>query len=1090
MSGKITFIYSQSREELGGRFLRERMSGELPPESLLYLVGSQARAQALKERFLLTREDAAAPDRPFLTEERFLTLLVEKSLLPARLLKNSRRLMLLQQIILQKRAELGYFRYRDQGVPPAVLGGLLRFFDDLRLADAGQLLRESARVSPPGTGEGSLSHDLSLILGEYLRYLNAGFLDPAGLLRQLTGRINPETLAAAFPRLRTLAWEDVSHFKPLHFAFIRKLSQLGIDLVLMLPYGENPEIFRHKRALFTELRARADEVIHRADTAEPVALFRMTTGPGTLPAGLAIFPAIDRRREVERLAGEIKRLVVERDWRYARIAVTAPVLANYRALLETVFRRYGIPFTFNEPQPLHQSLVIQQLLLGFQMIREQYPLSIIRKLLQSPFYSYGERLRTSAYKQVLRELRVRSGRKAVAEMLRRERDYRKRLPAEDENRRDVAVYDQLLSVLKELFNDWDFFTHSHSAAELYHYLVIFLEKHFLRQFAGAPEFRENRLILEDNFTAVRRFMDALFDWKNIVERQSPGRRFGPAEIHTILSTLFQSESYSRRLPRQWGVQIVPLWQVRDLPFSALFVLGMEEGAFPRPGRSPFAHPGSLPEGLRRFLPDNSLFEDRELFQELLQHPAGLVQFSYPQYQEDRPVLPSVFLRELRRVAGRDLVAERPVRLFSLSDVLAELVRRQPPESPLSPAPLPAHLRGGQTDSLIAQFSFRRSVALRRHRNESPGKWEGNLQREPVVAAWLTEFYRERPFSVTQLERYAGCPLYFFFERILRVAPPETGSETLTPLDRGGLVHRALFRFYREQAASARTLPALLKIAEEEFGRIPIPRNILWQVEKERYLGGPRRQGLLPAFFAYEQQALARYRTVPRHFEFSFGEAGDREEIDPESVTAPYRTRAGGETLLFRGKIDRIEISPEGDLLIVDYKTGAQYPGMRQLLAGESLQLPIYLKIAGELLAQKYPALYPAGGAYYQLRNEAKIEKKVVFVAGQATVAENLSPNSWLPNDSYRDDTGELTVERLVETSLGYAARYIRGIRAGDFVYTAESGHCRSGRDAVCPYQSLCRRVPSKQHWLRMLAGGANTDGKEETPDSGNNSSVG
>ena len=54
----------------------------------------------------------------------------------------------------------------------------------------------------------------------------------------------------------------------------------------------------------------------------------------------------------------------------------------------------------------------------------------------------------------------------------------------------------------------------------------------------------------------------------------------------------------------------------------------------------------------------------------------------------------------------------------------------------------------------------------------------------------------------------------------------------------------------------------------------------------------------------------------------------------------------GETLRFRGRIDRVDRGPEGPVAI-DYKTGAAWKQASDYRSGAALQLPIYLQAVAE-----------------------------------------------------------------------------------------------------------------------------------------------
>jgi hypothetical protein len=230
-------------------------------------------------------------------------------------------------------------------------------------------------------------------------------------------------------------------------------------------------------------------------------------------------------------------------------------------------------------------------------------------------------------------------------------------------------------------------------------------------------------------------------------------------------------------------------------------------------------------------------------------------------------------------------------------------------------------------------------------------WDGNLagvrqcsQRLGVVDG--------AAFSATRLEKWADCPFKYFLENILSVAvldPPEELLE-IDPMERGSLLHRVLERFHND-CSSAGIVPAhgapwqknhlalLTGIAIEEFedaGRRGITGHpLLWQAAQSEMLHD------LSVFLQEDNSLRALNVSRPEYAEYSFGIGGDA-----ASHVAPRVRLAGGLTISFRGKIDRIDFNPgRGRAWVIDYKTGRarnlEVFKKDMLMGGTLLQLPVY-----------------------------------------------------------------------------------------------------------------------------------------------------
>jgi len=212
---------------------------------------------------------------------------------------------------------------------------------------------------------------------------------------------------------------------------------------------------------------------------------------------------------------------------------------------------------------------------------------------------------------------------------------------------------------------------------------------------------------------------------------------------------------------------------------------------------------------------------------------------------------------------------------------------------------------------------------------------------------------QSPVSATRLESWAKCPFSYFLGHVLGIAPLETPEEiiAISSLERGGLVHRILEEFISAEVESGR-LPApgepweeparerLFAIAERAFAaaeqRGATGKRLLWLLAKQ----GIRDD--LESFLENDSALRQRQGTGRIDVELLFG-FGDDETRVMDSDTQVH----------FRGKIDRLDISADGQsVLVIDYKTGSAGPYKaleRDVIdAGRLLQLGVYSLAAQQL----------------------------------------------------------------------------------------------------------------------------------------------
>jgi putative RecB family exonuclease len=150
-------------------------------------------------------------------------------------------------------------------------------------------------------------------------------------------------------------------------------------------------------------------------------------------------------------------------------------------------------------------------------------------------------------------------------------------------------------------------------------------------------------------------------------------------------------------------------------------------------------------------------------------------------------------------------------------------------------------------------------------------------------------------SPSRAADFKTCPLLYRFRTIDRIPEPPSFDQA-----RGTLVHAVLERLF-DLPAGDRTLVAAQGMVAPQWDRLRAESALLaemFEVEGEPADFLQSASGLLDGYFAVED---------PRRLEPA------QRECLVEAVVDDH--------LLIRGYIDRLDVSPAGDLRVVDYKTG-------------------------------------------------------------------------------------------------------------------------------------------------------------------------
>lgn len=248
------------------------------------------------------------------------------------------------------------------------------------------------------------------------------------------------------------------------------------------------------------------------------------------------------------------------------------------------------------------------------------------------------------------------------------------------------------------------------------------------------------------------------------------------------------------------------------------------------------------------------------------------------------------------------------------------------------------------------------------------RYDGVLRSKDALAAAseLSGFTREgRPgetVSATALEEYATCPFRFFMHHVLGLDPAEEPEEALelSPLERGKLYHDVLEGFFRRLASDG-DLPVR-----------PESRDLLFSTSERLVQEGPwHLAGYEGARLLVLQELLSDLALwfvdelsddsglTPSYFETRFGgEIRDRDDSDLSTEDGVPFDALGDVRVEFGGRIDRIDVSPDGSRArVIDYKSGVD-PGKKKrvIYRGKRLQLPIYLMAARAMLVARRPGI--------------------------------------------------------------------------------------------------------------------------------------
>ena len=465
-------------------------------------------------------------------------------------------------------------------------------------------------------------------------------------------------------------------------------------------------------------------------------------------------------------------------------------------------------------------------------------------------------------------------------------------------------------------------------------------------------------------------------------------------------------------------------RARTRAFDVVFVLGLEEGAFPRRTRpSPLLSDGLRSELGGRLERPDSVARDRYLFYTTCTRASQrLVLVREAAGDEGVPREPSPFWEDVRT-------------LFDLADVQRATRRR-----PLSALTWPLESAPSERERLRALVRLAAEDAEGADALAAANDWSRRLDRARGAfdrgtalrgPAALGPLAAKTVFSATELERFADCSSAWLVERV--IDPKKIDAEP-DPMLRGQVLHTTLNRFYASlprELDSERVTPENLEAAVALAHRclddalesgVRLDLTELQQVELRHTMRSDL-EGFL------RDEAASGVQFVPRRLEVAFGS----ERAAPEL----QRGLPLGENLWLSGKIDRIDIDPFSARGIVqDYKSGKGAHSARDIDRELRLQIPLYILALRDLVGVE-----PLGGVYRAL-------------AGRRLTRGMLreSAREDLPGFAKDDYLDEETFWSQVESARERAGDNARRIQAGDVRHDPKGDGC----PAWCDLWPICR----------------------------------
>lgn len=653
--------------------------------------------------------------------------------------------------------------------------------------------------------------------------------------------------------------------------------------------------------------------------------------------------------ELQRVCGEIKRLVREKGMCYRDIAVVTGDLGRYAHLIETEFSRYDIPYFLDQNRGVAFHPLTEYLKGALNLIKENYSYEAVFQFLRCGMTTLSpdetDRLEIYVKGHGIR------GRKAY------ERAFVRGEDAREMDRLRSRMMEELSPILTKCKTARDYTMAVYALCQQNE-----LQKKcnsFAKRFAGEGDLSKAK--------EYEKIYPACMDLLNQIYELIGEDEMGMEEFLAVFEAGI-AEIQIGTIPQNVD-QVVfgDIERTRLKQIKVLFFIGVNDGVIPGSGGSG----GLLSDMERQFLqeqgrelaptPRQKIYEQRLYLYQNMTKPTDRLYLSYSKVDgSGKNALPSYLIRVIRGLyptleiegegaEGDGNLAKIATKEDGLDD-FAGLLRSF----------LNQELVAGSREAAEAEESLR---VLCKAYAENPA---AEIIKEAAFTTYenkpLSELaskllYEDRnKGSVSRLELFASCAYAHFLRYGLELSRQE--EYDFEAIDFGTVYHSVLELFFAE-------------LKKQNISLVEVSREQIKEILGHVMEVCAREYGDTILYSsARNEHRISQMETVLTQSIFAMQHQQQKGSFEPTFFEQKFRLP--GEFPLV-GKIDRIDLCREKEctyVKVMDYKSGMKKFSPDELYYGLAMQLPVYMNAAIKMLREKNPGeeIMPASMLYYRLQN--------------------------------------------------------------------------------------------------------------------------
>lgn len=665
-----------------------------------------------------------------------------------------------------------------------------------------------------------------------------------------------------------------------------------------------------------------------------------------------LYLAKDIYDECDFVARNIKRLVMEENYRYNDFAVVCRNVCTYSGVIDATLSRYDIPCFMDTPGHIHSKPLVKFINACLNCIITSFSEDSVLSLLKSGL-TMSDTLDMSLFENYVFTWNI-SGKAFLNEFTANPRGFADSFTADDllELTKVESLRSQVIGALLEFRENIKDADVRIACKELYSLVLKLSVDEKVKLLCSSLDKSGYHHLSEEQIRLWQIFTDTL-DRTVMVAGE---RKFTPKRLLELLNVQFSAQDMAFIPHSVDQVTVGDIERLRLTDKKIVFVIGAVEGEFPKA----FADSGIFTSAERTTLTDMGVLADTSVRTWVLKEQY-LCYYALTSGSEKLFIsYPSTTLTG---------TAYQP------SQMVTELLAVCPNVKTISFSKVPALDKLWSAKSSFGQFSRRAGSSdeltksletyyLNNESFQSSAKAVRNaVSRAPFVIKDKNNakklFGDDMYLSASQVEKYHLCRFQYFCNYGLRVR--ERRAAVIDAMEYGSFVHYILEKFICKYTKPEMTSLSDTVIADEI--------NRFMHEYAEQHFGGTDNKSerfmyLFNRVFASVNKLvkhlideLAQSSFTPVAYELDIGK-----DIPAYELTLPT-----GQKVTIRGKVDRADILKKDGkvyIRIVDYKTGSKVFNLSDVMYGLNLQMLIYLSAVTKNSEDKFGIdIIPAGVLY-------------------------------------------------------------------------------------------------------------------------------